>query len=145
MNWERDLPSFLLSTKAKMRILVIEDNVQDQKFLNQILSRFADEIYFIDGQKDVFKWIEKVDLVILDLNLGLVHGKHLLKKIKRRKKVLPIIVYTTSNNPDDVKECYSLGANCYVVKPFGLVETLEKLEKLGEFWKGVSYTYGTNS
>lgn len=124
-----------------MKILVVEDNIYDQRFLEGVLSTYADELYFIDGKGNVLDWVYKVDLIILDLNLGLVQGKQLLKKIKRKRKVVPVIIYTTSANPDDIKECYTLGAACYVTKPFGLADTVEKISKLGEFWKGVMYAY----
>lgn len=122
-----------------MRVLLIEDNVHDQKFIEQSLRPFATEIIIRKDEKSILDLLPEVDLVILDLNLGYTEGKKLLKKIKRRKKTLPIIIYTTSENEEDIKYCYSHGASCYVTKPFGLTETLEKLTNLGVFWKGVTY------
>jgi DNA-binding response OmpR family regulator len=122
-----------------MRVLLIEDNVHDQKFIEQSLRPFTTEIVIRNDEKSIFELLPEIDLVILDLNLGYVEGKKLLKKIKRKRKTVPVIVYTTSENQADVKFCYSNGANCYVTKPFGFRETLEKLNNLGLFWKGVTY------
>lgn len=122
-----------------MRVLLIEDNPYDQQLIEQTLRPFTNEMIIRKNGNSILELLSEVDLVILDLNLGFEEGRKLLQKIKRKRKSLPIIIYTTSENPDDIKFCYSHGASCYVTKPFGLEETLKKLTTLGLFWKGVNY------
>lgn len=126
-----------------MKVLLIEDNEHDQKLLKQILEPYTEKLIIKSDGETALKALKEVDLVILDLNLPFhITGKDLLRIIKRRRRTIPVVVYSTSNNPDDVRYCYQNGCACYVTKPYGLVETLEKLEHLGEFWKGVTYAIG---
>lgn len=125
-----------------MRVLLVEDNKNDQRFLRQILEPHADLLIIKEDGESALKVLDQVDLVILDLNLPLaLGGKEVLKIIKKKRKSLPVVIYSTSSNPEDVKYCYQNGCACYITKPFGLVETIEKLKSLGEFWKGVTYAY----
>lgn len=128
--------------EVMMRVMLIEDNKQDQDILKKILTPYADSLFITEDGEVALNHLKEVDLVILDLNLPLyLGGRDLLKIIKKKRKSLPVIIYSNSSNPEDIKYCYQNGAACYVTKPFGLIDTMEKLKSLGEFWKGVTYAY----
>lgn len=75
-------------------------------------------------------------VILLDLNMPRRDGRMLLTDIKQdpRWKLIPVLVYTTSNDPQDISECYSKGASCYIVKPSELSELQLLVESLFAFW-----------
>jgi len=59
------------------------------------------------------------DLILLDINLPRKSGKEVLAQIRQHPGTLhiPVVILTTSDDEEDVRECYSLFANCYITKP----------------------------
>jgi CheY-like chemotaxis protein len=78
-------------------------------------------------------------LVMLDLNLPRTHGRWVLSAIKHDAdlKTTPVVIMTTSENPNDVDVCYREGANSYVVKPVNMSRLLEILQKIESYWMDV--------
>ncbi len=64
------------------------------------------------------------DLVILDINMPLLDGFEVLKKIRAENNNIPIIVLTARDQKSDKVEGFKLGADDFVTKPFGLEELL---------------------
>lgn len=75
-------------------------------------------------------------LLLVDLKMPGMDGKALLRRLRAdpRWKLLPVVILTTSSAPQDVRECYELGCNSYVTKPYraGELETL--FEDLVDYW-----------
>ena len=59
------------------------------------------------------------DVVFLDINMPVKNGIECLRELKENKKLVDIrvVVYSTSNNPLEIEQCYNLKANFYFVKP----------------------------
>jgi CheY-like chemotaxis protein len=62
-----------------------------------------------------------------------------LAKVKNDKilKKIPIIVLSTSKSDRDIKTCYDLQANCYLIKPVDFEEFLEIVTYIRDFWLGM--------
>lgn len=75
-------------------------------------------------------------LVLLDLKMPKVDGLEVLRQIKSdpRLRNIPVVMFTSSREPTDVKRCYQSGANAYVVKPVDFQKFSEALERIGWFW-----------
>jgi CheY-like chemotaxis protein len=75
-------------------------------------------------------------LVLLDLNMPRKDGRQALRELRQdpRLRLVPVVTLTNSSNPDDVEECYRLGANSYVRKPLHFAELVEVFRTLKEFW-----------
>ncbi len=130
-----------------VHILLVEDNPDDT-----LLTRMAFEEGGIDAQLHVvedgdeaIKRLNKTGkhtsapsphLVLLDLNLPRMSGLEVLEKIKNdpRFKTLPVIILTTSANPQDVRQCYGNHANGYLVKPGDLETLIHMMQTLYQFW-----------
>jgi CheY-like chemotaxis protein len=71
-------------------------------------------------------------MIFLDLNMPVKNGIECLEEIRSDKKLdwLPVIIYTTSDNPKDIETCYSLKANLYVVKPTSFESIIKTLKKI---------------
>lgn len=141
-------------TDAKeMRILIIEDdpghsrliekNLRRANVRNEIIKlstgREALDYLFLEGEYSGLKPAGSL-LILLDLNLPVVDGFHVLERIKSEDATrnIPVIVLTTSDNDLDINRCYAFGCNVYLVKPIGYGDFADAVQKLGLFLPVVS-------
>lgn len=75
-------------------------------------------------------------LIVLDLNLPGTDGREVLRRIKQddNLKMIPVVVFTTSNNPKDIEVCYRYGVNSYIVKPINFTQLKRDIQMLVEYW-----------
>ena len=80
------------------------------------------------------------DLVILDLNLPRINGRELLSKIKTNEQLkgIPVVIYSSSEAENDIRDCYQLHANCYVVKGFNFTQFSETIRSVFYFWSQIA-------
>lgn len=77
-------------------------------------------------------------VILLDLNLPGTEGLEVLAQVKQNEqlKSIPIVVLTSSTNPDHIQQCYQQGASSYVVKAMNTQKFRATLQSLLEFWFG---------
>lgn len=111
---------------SKTRILIAEDELALNDLLQDALKMAGYEtISAYQGLEAVKLIREKMpDLVILDINMPLLDGFEVLKKIRAENNNIPIIVLTARDQKSDKVEGFKLGADDFVTKPFGLEELL---------------------
>lgn len=75
-------------------------------------------------------------LIVLDLNLPGIDGRQVLRQIKQDSKLqaIPVVVFTTSNNPKDVQDCYQYGVNKYIVKPIDFSQLKQNVQTIVDYW-----------
>jgi len=75
-------------------------------------------------------------LVLLDLKLPKVGGLEVLRRIRNeeRTKLLPVVIFTSSNETRDLQDAYRFGANSYVCKPVNFTEFTEAVRQLALYW-----------
>ncbi|MGH9845238.1 MAG: response regulator [Blastocatellia bacterium] len=75
-------------------------------------------------------------LILLDLNLPGTDGREVLARVKRdeRLRAIPLIVLTTSANPQDIHECYRQGANSYQVKSANYEGFKGEVQRTVDYW-----------
>lgn len=103
-----------------IRILLVDDHTLFQSGLKALLSRQADfEIVgeASDGLEGV-KLAEqlKPDLVLLDLDMPVMNGTEALAQMLAANRELPVVMLTVSEDAEDLKEAFVLGARGYLVK-----------------------------
>lgn len=78
----------------------------------------------------------KPRLIMLDLNLPGMSGHDLLKKIKEIPylKYVPVVFFSTSDNPKDVRASLEFGANAYLTKPSGYLNLVSCVSSMHDFW-----------
>ena len=83
-------------------------------------------------------------LILLDLNLPVLDGFGVLKKMKadERTKRIPVIILTTTDDDREVDKCYDLGCNIYMTKPVDYEQFSEAIRKLGLFLSVVTIPDG---
>lgn len=128
-------------------ILLVEDNKDDEELtiLGLRESHIQNKIDVVrDGaealdyifQRDKYKDIELPQLVFLDLKLPKVSGLEILKQIRSnpQTKHLPVVIFTSSKEEEDLIESYNLGANSFIQKPVGFEEFSKAVNYLGLYW-----------
>jgi CheY-like chemotaxis protein len=68
-------------------------------------------------------------VVFMDLNMPKTNGLTALKMIREQHGLihLPVVIYSTSNNPDDVNQCLKAGATAFITKPSTISELVEEI------------------
>jgi CheY-like chemotaxis protein len=75
-------------------------------------------------------------LILLDLNLPDMSGIDILRRVKEHAclKFAPVVVLTTTDDSQEIKRCYELGANVYVTKPVNYESFANAIRQLGLFF-----------
>lgn len=115
-----------------MTILLLEDDIT----LNETITEFLQEndykvISALDGEEAQDKIYEnKIDLMLLDVNVPNINGFELLKNERKNENQTPAIFITSMDSVDDVEKGFLSGGNDYIRKPFSLKEMLLRIENL---------------
>jgi two-component system, chemotaxis family, response regulator Rcp1 len=128
-------------------ILLIEHNPGDVRLINDALKEIDEkmETKVVWNGIEAIKFLKRESpfeeaplprIIVMDLNLPLKHGQAVLKEIKSDPSfaLIPIIIFSGSDAPKGISDCYASGANCYVIKPRNLNEYNETIRSLVDFW-----------
>lgn len=113
----------------KEKILVVED---DQSILIGLIDLLQSEGFKTkeakNGKDALFLYNnEKPDLIILDIMIPEKNGYEVCKEIRKNDQLTPIIMLTAKSQEIDKVVGLELGADDYVVKPFGIHELLARI------------------
>ena len=75
-------------------------------------------------------------LVVLDLNLPKINGLEVLARLRNNPLTqhLPVIIFSSSVDENDMVKSYEGGANCFIVKPVDFFEFASTIEGIFKFW-----------
>jgi len=140
-----------MDVKKKFTILMAEDDMDDYHLLEDAINeieadvdirRVKDGGELIDyllyrGDFEKKENAPRPDIIVLDLNMPKIDGREALVTIKSNPelKFIPIIVFTTSKETDDICRCYESGASSYISKPKSYNELLEIVDNLMKYWQ----------
>ena len=131
------------------RILLVEDNPNDVELT---LSAFeehhlANEVVVVRDGAEALDYLFRRGVyadrfqgnpavVLLDLKLPKVNGLQVLEAVRNEPamETMPIVALTSSQEEPDLKRCYELGVNAYVVKPVDFADFIKAVGNLGVFW-----------
>ena len=113
------------------KILVIDDDVQLSKLIEEFLGTFNYEITIMHEPEPALKFLEKnkMDLVILDIMLPGIDGFQALRKIREDSQI-PVIMLTARGEVTDRIVGLELGADDYLAKPFEPRELLARIQSI---------------
>jgi CheY-like chemotaxis protein len=116
-------------------VLVVEDDVETQRFMGVLLGRRYDVLLASSGD-ELWRQLEssggRVQLVLMDLSLkGREDGLELTRALRRheRWKSLPIVAVTAHAFPSDQANALNAGCDAYVEKPVENVRLLALVER----------------
>lgn len=115
-----------------MRLLLAEDEKPLSKALTAILERnnySVDAVY--DGQAALeYLEADNYDGVILDIMMPKIDGITVLKEIRKKGNLIPVLLLTAKSEVDDKVEGLDAGANDYLAKPFHSKELLARIRAM---------------
>ena len=117
------------------KILVVDDEITICLLLENFLSKDYDVVSINDGA-EALEWLEGnlPDLIISDIEMANMDGYEFLTKVRERgfTKHTPFIMLSAKSESKERINCYKLGAQDYLTKPFN-PEELEELVKKNLF------------
>jgi CheY-like chemotaxis protein len=142
---------------GEVEILLIEDNPSDAEITIHALKKsnlsnkvillkdgaVALDFLFGTGEyagRDINK---RPKVILLDLKMPKVDGIEVLKEIKSHDstKFIPVVILTSSQEDPDIKQCYRLGVNSYIVKPVNFESFQKVVSHLGLYWMLLNHNH----
>ena len=135
---------------ANVEILFAEDSIDDATLTMRALTKsgFTNKIHHVKDGAEALDFMycrgvyalrnsrEKPKLILIDLKMPKVTGLQVLEKIKSDPdlKFIPVVILTSSKEDPDIKNCYALGANSYIVKPVDSNNFFLAIKEIGIYW-----------
>lgn len=112
-----------------MKVLIIEDNLEQRRELIELLTKAGYEAIGLDDFTNMLEEVQKTnpDLILLDIHLPFVSGERFLKDLRKECEV-PVIMVTSQNNEVDEVLSMSYGADDYISKPYNPTILLLRIE-----------------
>ncbi len=123
-----------------MHILVIEDDRIVNQNIVILLRRegiVAESVYTAHEGLELVKLYE-YDLIILDLMLPDMSGSDVLKQIRQSSNTTPILILSGINIPTKKVECFSMGADDYMTKPYDRSELVARVKAIIRRSRGIA-------
>ena len=139
-------------------ILLVEDNPDDRELMKLAFAQekiphnliiFSDGIealnYLTGHEKIQDNFDQKADqhrlnhmpaLIMLDLNLPKINGIEVLRRIRAnpQTRLLPVVIISSSNEPQDLIDSYINGCNSYIRKPIHFNQLQEFVREISTYW-----------
>jgi chemotaxis family two-component system response regulator Rcp1 len=114
------------------KLSVARDGVEGLQFLR------------LDGE---FEAAPTPDLILLDLRMPKKNGLEVLAEVKQDPTLrsIPVVILTSSEAPQDIRNTYDLHANCFITKPVDLMGFIRTMRSLNDYWFGVARLPGSVS
>jgi len=131
-------------TRDAVEILLVEDNPDDAGLAIHALKKhnLANHLLHLHDGEEALEYLFSADLttipkvILLDLKMPKVDGIEVLRKLKsdERRRIIPVVVLTSSKEERDIVESYKLGVNAYIVKPVDFDKFVKAIADIGFFW-----------
>jgi CheY-like chemotaxis protein len=132
------------------KILLVEDNPSDEALLMRALQKSgipnpivrakdgleAIQYLFAEGRYEFRDPEDLPAIVLVDLNLPKMDGLEVLRRMRAnyRTKLIPVAIFTSSVEEQDLINGYTLGANSYVRKPIEFTQFSKVVAQLVSYW-----------
>lgn len=140
-----------MKTLLEIEILLIEDNMDDAALTIRALKKnnvINNILHVEDGAQAldfIFSEGEYADraetttpkLILLDIKMPKINGLQVLQRLKsdERTKKIPVVMLTSSKEDPDIKKCYELGVNSYIIKPVDFENFQSAVSQLAVYWQ----------
>ncbi|WP_276380242.1 GAF domain-containing hybrid sensor histidine kinase/response regulator [Flavobacterium sp. H4147] len=106
---------------GKLKILLCEDNILNQKLAKSVINNFGFDLDIANNGEEGIELLSKntYDLVLMDLQMPVKDGYQTTEFIRNElKSTIPIVAMTAHSLVGEQERCYKVGMNAYVPKPF---------------------------
>jgi CheY-like chemotaxis protein len=130
-------------------ILLAEDDPRDIELTLEALSgnNLANNVEVVRDGVEVLEYLEcqgkyvarrreNPGVILLDIKMPKMDGIEVLEAIRNdiRFKMIPVVMLSSSREGPDLRKCYELGVNAYVVKPVNFKDFIDAVRNIGIFW-----------
>ncbi|QQX80037.1 response regulator [Shewanella sp. KX20019] len=128
--------SNIAEDKIKVVILIVEDNLVNQKVASLLVKQAGFDFIIANNGLEAFEFITKgevINAILMDCMMPIMDGFTATEKIREWEKLnseqrLPIIALTASVLDQDIEKCFESGMDDYLAKPFKKDVLLDKLK-----------------
>lgn len=115
-------------------LIVVSNGIEALDYLNQQASNNT-----LEESEDV-SLAGMPSLIMLDLNMPKVDGIEVLRQIRAapRTRLLPVVVISSSNEPQDLIDSYINGCNSYIRKPIHFTQLQNFAKEISTYWLTVN-------
>jgi CheY-like chemotaxis protein len=133
-----------------MTILMVDDDPDDYYLVKDALMEngLSNDFRLVSDGEEMMdylfrrgKYIDSAScpppsLILLDLNMPRKDGRQALREIKNYPALrhIPVVVFTTSGDIEDITACYEMGASTFITKPNTFDSLVETMKTLGKYW-----------
>jgi two-component system response regulator len=126
-----------------LKIIVVDDDEDDKQLLQHAIKEagIANPVVYLEGGEQLLEFLntpesENIGFILLDLNMPVMDGREVLRVMKLNTvwRKVPIIIFSTSDNHEDVRQAYGLGAVSYITKPLSFVKLVSVMKAVKDFW-----------
>lgn len=128
------------------RILLADDDQEDRLIISDSFKDIGhpDCVVFVENGEEVMHYLGKLTdqtrlpaLIVLDLNMPKMNGTETLRALKKHDAYsdIQVIIFSTSVNEKEKKECMELGALDYITKPVKYKESIDIATQFFEYAK----------
>jgi len=115
-------------------LLHVEDDADIKELVEYILKPKVKNIYFASNGEDALEIYDKYnpDIILSDINMPFMNGLDMSKKLKEQNPNIPIVLFTSFDNSDYLKEAINIGVDKYIEKPFNNKTICKTLNYIAE-------------
>lgn len=127
----------IIMTNKKRCCVLVDDDDDDQLIfrttVNKSFPHYKFNGFLSADQLELFfesSNASDVEIIFLDLNMPKTNGIEVLESLKKSPDTaqIPVVIYSTSNNPNDVNQCLMRGADAFITKPSKIKDLEETLK-----------------
>lgn len=127
------------STLIGKHILVVEDNIDNQRLVDYLLRRCDATVEMASNGQEAIDQIEataaggaesRFDAVLMDMQMPVLDGFQATRQLRQQGCKLPIIALTANSMAGDKKKCLEAGCDAYVAKPINATELINVIQRL---------------
>ena len=123
-------------------IFYADDDADDLDFFKEVTSEINEPVSLFEEGQELLSTLRNppplASVIFLDLNMPVKSGFEVLQEIRSAPATygIPVIILTTSSNPEDVALCKTLGASMYIKKPTSIKALKQAVNHvLSKDWK----------
>lgn len=131
-------------------ILLVEDTADDEHLVKRVLTKvnLINNLFVVRDGAEALDYLfgtgayaqrntaQMPAVVFLDLKLPKISGLEVLRRIRAdaRTQRLPVVIFSSSQEEQDLIQSYNLGTNSYVRKPVDFTEFTDAIQQMGFYW-----------
>jgi CheY-like chemotaxis protein len=141
-------------SRRVITILMADDDADDRELARDALQdeRLAERMRFVVDGQDLLDYLRhagayagaprkapRPSIILLDLNMPRKDGREALAEIKRDDSLrwIPVVVLTTSNDEQDIRNAYEMGASSFITKPVTHAKLADVMKTVATYWAEV--------